>query len=409
MSETDTIPLARLRDAVERGVITRAQYDAIVGDAADVPAASPEAAHGLNAVTVAYYLGAAAVVFALGWFVAERWRDLGPWGVLAVALVYAAGFLAAARWLHRAGFAFASGLVTVLAVAMAPLAGWALLSIAGWWWTPPHGRFDVFDELRWVPLDLLLTLAALVALRRTRFGLLALPASVGLWLALVHWRPLLREPMLGRHVDPYLNVATGLAFLVAGFVADRRRGERSVMADPAPWPHVVGLLTLMAAVADLWGDARGVPHVALALALLSIAIGLRVARLPYVLAGAVGVLAYMGHLVGRFRDTALFPIALALAGAAVIAMAVVLQRRYPRLRASGRRAARPLPGGLAGPIAALGLSLVLLVWARTRADEWQAAEERRWREEARRHRRASVRVGPPPVKGGVPAEPTARP
>lgn len=385
MTETEpTVPVARLRDALERGVITRAQYDAIVGSTDDDARAAPEAPPGLNAVTVAYWLGAAAVVFALGWFVAERWRDLGAWGVLAVAVVYAAGFLAAARWLRRARFAVAAGLLTALAVVMAPLAGWALLSIAGWWWTPARGRFDVFDELRWVPLDLVLSLAALVALRRVRFGLLALPASAGLWLALVHLRPLLRDPWLGHHVDPYLNVATGLAFLAAGFAIDRGRAARRLVDDPAPWPHLVGLLTLVAAVADLWGDARGVPHVALALALLSIAIGLRVARLPYVLAGAVGVLSYMGHLVGRFRDTALFPVVLALAGAAVIGMAVLLQRRYPRLREGGRRVARPLPGGLVGPLAALGLSLALLVWARARADDWQRADERRWRLEARR-------------------------
>lgn len=403
MSESDeSISLARLRAAVQRGVITPAQYDALVENAGRSPAAAPEAAHGLNAVTVAYYLGAAAVVFALAWFVAERWRDLGPWGVLAVALAYAAGFLLAARWLGRAGYAFAAGLVTVLAVATAPLAGWALLSITGWWWTPPRGRFSVHDELRWVPLDLVLALAALVALRRVRFGLLALPACAGIWLALVHLRPLLREPLLGHHVDPYLNVTTGLAFLVAGFVADRRRADRGATADPAPWPHVVGLLTLMAAVADLWGDAAGIPHGAAALSLLAIAIGLRVARLPWVLAGVVGVLAYMGHLVGRFRDTTLFPIALALAGAAVIGMAVLLQRRYPRLRGAVRRTVRPLPGGLAGPLAALGLSLALLLWAGARADDWQAAEDRRWRDEARRHRREGGRVMPPPTKGGAP-------
>lgn len=323
-----------------------------------------------------------------------------------MAVVYAAGFLAGARWLRRTGYPVAAGLLTLLAVVMAPLAGWALLSIAGWWWAPARGRFDIFDELRWVPLDLVLTLAALVALRRVRVGLLALPACAGLWLALVHLRPLLRDPWLGHHVDPYLNVTTGLAFLAAGFAIDRRRAARRVADDPAPWSHVVGLLTILVAVADLWGDVRGVPHVALLLALLSIAIGLRVARLPYVLAGAAGVLAYMGHLVGEFRDTALFPVALALAGAAVIAMAVLLQRRYPRLREGGRRAARPLPGGLVGPLAALGFSLALLLWARARADDWQRADERRWRAEMRRARRTGSRVVP---MKGRPVPPPAVP
>jgi hypothetical protein len=92
----DTAGRALLARGVAAGVITPAQRDALLAlPALPEPAAEPtgdDARRALDGVTIAYALGAALVVFALGWFLADRWATLGPLGVLAVAAVYAALF-----------------------------------------------------------------------------------------------------------------------------------------------------------------------------------------------------------------------------------------------------------------------------------------------------------------------------
>ena len=99
-------PLARLINvAVDRGIIDAAQRDQLAALSAELTAArddpraevdetgpTREAQRGFNAITVAYSLGALLVLFALAWFLLERWKVLGPFGVLVVALVYAAAF-----------------------------------------------------------------------------------------------------------------------------------------------------------------------------------------------------------------------------------------------------------------------------------------------------------------------------
>src|SRR5689334_24857586 len=102
-SEADPTPLTGLiNEAVDRGIIDGTQRDKLHALALELAAAStanagealPTATHeprrearrGFNAITIAYALGSLLVLFALGWFLADRWRSLGPAGVLGVSL-----------------------------------------------------------------------------------------------------------------------------------------------------------------------------------------------------------------------------------------------------------------------------------------------------------------------------------
>src|SRR5690349_2209755 len=98
--------------AADRGVIDAAQRDALrslaaeiaLGDRAlggirvtDTAPVETESRRAFNPVIIAYSGGALLVLFALGWFLADRWRDLGAGGVLAVALIYTGAFAFTAR------------------------------------------------------------------------------------------------------------------------------------------------------------------------------------------------------------------------------------------------------------------------------------------------------------------------
>src|SRR5215213_1456142 len=138
-SEVDP-PLSMLTAAaVDRGIIDASQRDRLHALAAELstsvmPALSEppaprhaEARGNFNVITVAYTVGALLVVFALGWFLIDRWEKLGPTGVLAISALYAVAFGAAGVALRHRGFSIAGGLAVTLGVMMTPVWGWAVL------------------------------------------------------------------------------------------------------------------------------------------------------------------------------------------------------------------------------------------------------------------------------------------
>ena len=122
-----------LQRALSRGLITPDQHASLSALAGkDAAAASLEMPRGFNWVTVAYALGALLVVFAGGWFLAQRWMTLGPAGVLAVVTIYVAIAVAASRWLEQHEFREAAGIAAMVAVSLTPVAVWALESVTNW-------------------------------------------------------------------------------------------------------------------------------------------------------------------------------------------------------------------------------------------------------------------------------------
>src|SRR5215216_4689349 len=98
--------------ALERGIIDAAQRDRLHALAAELSdedrappdaraPASPEARGSFSVITVAYALGVLLVLFALGWFLVDRWSKMGPAGVLVVAGGYAGAFALAGTALRR--------------------------------------------------------------------------------------------------------------------------------------------------------------------------------------------------------------------------------------------------------------------------------------------------------------------
>src|SRR6185503_18354811 len=102
--------------ALTRGLITPDQHASLSALASSWDAPQREMPRGFNWVTVAYALGALLVVFAGGWFLAQRWLSLGPAGVLAVITVYVAIAASASRWLERHEFREAAAISAMVAV-----------------------------------------------------------------------------------------------------------------------------------------------------------------------------------------------------------------------------------------------------------------------------------------------------
>ena len=328
------IALRHLEAGVRDGIISTTQLDALLARAAsDVD--EHEIRHGPNAVIIAYWIGALAVLFALGWFLFNGWSRLGPAGVLTVSAAYAALFHGSSRWLATRRYRLAASFTTFLVVAMVPAITWSVIALLGLWYerpsTPPPPPTPAVAELtRWIPIDLVTLVASLVALRRTRFALLSAAASVAFWYLALHVAPLVFDASTLTWKQGWTDVFVGACLIAVGF-AIMGRGE--TRQDFSMWPFTVGLVALGFATLVLWPEYRRVvPHAMLVGSLVSLVVAVRARRREFLVAGVMGAIGYLAWLAfDVFARTLGFPIVLAGFGLAVILLAVWIQRRYPSL------------------------------------------------------------------------------
>lgn len=333
--------ISLLQDGVVRGLITDAQREALLALDAEAPPQEPrrEAHSGLNAVNIAYTIGALLVLFACGWFLVRQWADLGGWGVLGVSLAYGAILVVAAGQLSRLGFARAGAIALMLAVSLTPVATWAVLDLTGEWpRLPPYDafwRYGPYAATRYLILDLATVLVVLLVWRRQRFPALMLPLSVALWWT---WFHLSRLAEMGYWAEDYQNwivLAAGLALLALADTVERwqrRTGVRVREGDYAGPLWYAGLAAFAIGYLIIWSDARAwkhlMPFVSAGLLALSLATG----RRPISFVGVAGVFGYLAYLASDvFKSEAAFPIVLAALGILTLVATVWLQRRLPAL------------------------------------------------------------------------------
>ena len=410
----DPIPRAALDDAVMRGVLTAEQRAAVVAIAAEWPArevAPPRGPRIFDGPTLAYGAGAAAVLFAMGWFLADRWNALGPWGVLAIVAGYALVFLGVARVLRREGFGTAADVAVVLAVCTTAVMAWALQKALGLWPDIPGAcRWDsgavAWCNQGWIVVELVVLLAALVALRHVPSALLTVPIAVALLFLLRH----VVDAVRGSHFDQSaegwsLVIGASLMATLAYFV-DRRSARDAHDYGAALWSAAV--VAAVFAAGTLWGTDTGVRHALPWAGLVAAIAALSLRRRVVLWFGAGCMLWYLGWLAFEvFDDVVAFPIALAMAGIAVIVATVVVQRQFPalvqRLRLRDPDGRRVMPGGYASLLAPAFLALLVLPAAmRDDADrrETQRVREQLWRRRAHRENMAArARQGTPGQAG----------
>ena len=324
---------------VSEGVLTPAQWAAIDArlsrDSAPPALPGAEAPKTFSGVMVLYYAGALLILSAFGWFLGSHWKDLGHGGVLFVSAVYAALFALLARVvLRQENYPVAGGLLATCAVGMAPLISYSLLAWLNLWPMRNPGAYHgyyVWINGSWVVVELFTLLATFVALRSVRFSFLVMPAAIALWFFSMDAAEIVfMTHDLGRAKRSIVSMACGLVFLAAGRLADQRgRG-----VDYAFWIDLAGLLAFWGGLTAMpsSGELGKLAYCAINIALIGAA--LRLDRRTFAVFGAMGVFGYVGHLAwDLFKDSALFPIALASTGLFMILLTVFFQKNYGRLQA----------------------------------------------------------------------------
>ncbi len=392
---------AALQRAMERGVISQAQLDALLSASRDPQPPPPpepiEAPEAFNAITVAYYVGAFVVLFGFGWFLLDRWRALGPSGVLLVTLVYGGLFLGTAHYLRRHGFSFAAAVATLLAVGMTPLITWSLLTLIGVWPEAMRDRCDwdapwlLECRGKWMIIELTTILSSLIALRTVRYAVLMKPIAISLLVLSVHLTESLFGHTFNSNTAGWAIIASASLIMVLGYAVDLRNDTDQ---DYAFWLYLPGLVAACIGMAMVWSFDQSLRHALVLVALVTMSIAVYMRRRTFLVFGAGWFIWYLGFLsFDVFRRVVALPIVLATTGLLVILGAVWVQRNYPRLvaRVSATTGGkRMLPGGYAILVAPALLALLMLPLAAPRDRELAVqhrVQRRMWAARAARDRK----------------------
>lgn len=335
-----------LRQAVIEGVISDSDAQCLITwaeernlgrQAADLDV--PETDKGFNLVTVAYYFGAMLMISACAWFLGDKWESLGSSGVLATTIAYFAAAVSLGVWLRRKGYIVGGGLLVTVAVCLLPLITYCIEDILGLWPDASGAAYkDYYPYIRgqWIAMELATMLGALVALRYVRFGFLTAPLAFSLWFFSMD----LAAIILGRETldwneNAWISVIVGLITMFVGYGLERTLhtpGEPKSQ-DFAFWCYLFGLMAFWGGLTSMDSDSEVNRFVYLLINLGLIGIALYLRRTVFLVFGAIGAHIYLGHLAYTvFKDSFLFPFALAGLGLSLILITVFAQS-YMRKRA----------------------------------------------------------------------------
>lgn len=406
---------AALQRAMERGVISQTQLDALLSASRDVQSPPPpepiEAPEAFNAITVAYYIGAFVVLFGFGWFLLDRWRALGPSGFLLVTLVYGGLFLGTAFYLRRHGYSFAAAVATLLAVGMTPLITWSVLKLTGAWPEQIRNRCEWVAPWvlgcrgKWMIIELTTILASLVALRTVRYALLMKPIAVALVILCVHLTESLFGYVFDSNAAGWAIVASASVIMVLGYLVDLQNDTEQ---DYAFWLYLPGLVAASVGMVLVWSFDRSLRHALVVIAIVTMAIAVYMRRRTFLAFGAAWFIWYLAFIAfDVFRNVVALPIVLATMGLLVILGAVWLQRNYPRFVArvtATTGGKRFLPGSYTIFVAPALLALLMIPVAAKQDRERfieRKAQQRvwaiKWAHQKRTARKAPPRDSAKPV------------
>lgn len=282
-----------------------------------------------------YYFGALLVISAMTWFMTLGWSWFNGGGLFLVALCYGIAFFSSGYLLwQKEKFKIPGGLLTTLAVGMAPLAIFGLEKYSGIWPAGDPGDYTGFcmrSSGSWLFMEIGTILTGFLTLRFVRFPFITAPIAISLWFLSMDITPLLfGELDFTWQQKCWVSLLFGLGLLFFSYLIDRKSSS-----DFAFWGYLSGTLTFWGGLSLLaWTSELSwliYFFVNMALIVSSIFLG----RHVLMIFGALGVFAFLAHLAYEvFKNSIVFPFALSFIGIIIICLGILYQKNGLVIKAS---------------------------------------------------------------------------
>jgi len=333
----------RLDEAVGAGVISAGQADALWRFLANSRHDTP----GFRPAHILYYVGGLLAMSAVSFFITLAWAAFAGWPMLVLCGFLAALGLALTHFfLERKKLVIPAGIMITFTVAITPLAVFSLQQALGLWEGEQQARdFHRYVDWRWILMELATLAAAAIAFWRYRMPFLLFPTALVLWYLQMDLVPFVFNDLDHTwELRKLTSVFFGLAMILVAFWVDVRSGRRP---DHAFWLYLFGVLTFWCGLSLMKSDSELNKFLYFLINVGLLLVGTLLARRVFAVFAAFGMLGYLGYLsYDIFKDSLLFPVAVAFIGIGIIFAGVQWQRHEQRLNAA-------ILGLLPGPVRAL--------------------------------------------------------
>ncbi|HEY0844205.1 MAG TPA: DUF2157 domain-containing protein [Noviherbaspirillum sp.] len=319
-----------LQAAADAGVLNPAEIDGLLAFLTERLARRPQRSGArFTGTHVLYYLGGMLAIGAATLFTTLAVEALGMGALLVLSALYALAAIGVAARLEKHGFGIPAGIFATLAIALVPLAVFALQHVLGFWADGPHAEhyrdYHRFIDWRWLVMELATLAAGAVLLWRFRYPFLMMPIAVTLWYMGMDIVPalVLQDGGSGDwfggaawQLRKTITLVFGIVMLLVAFFVDLRSRHDK---DYAYWLYLFGLLTFWGALSMMGSGKLSGKLFYLAINFMLVFTGAVLGRRVFAVFGGIGIALVLGDLSWNlFKDSFAFVAVLTLLGFSLI-------------------------------------------------------------------------------------------
>lgn len=338
-----TIKRIDLHAAAEAGILQAGQIEPLLAFLAQRDSKAGRAR--FNGTHVLYYLGGMLAIGAATLFATLAVEALGMTALLGLSLLYLLCAVALALRFEQRALGIPAGIFATLAIALVPLAVFALQHVLGFWAEGARVRhyrdYHVWIDWRWLLMELSTLAAGAAMLWRLRYPFMLMPLAVTLWYLGMDLVPALMLQAgagtdggfgaAGWALRQQITLAFGLLMLLLAFFVDLRSRHGK---DYAFWLYLFGLMTFWGALSSMESGTLSGKLIYLALNFALVLAGAILGRTMFAVFGGIGIALVLGNLSWTlFKDSFAFVALLSLLGFALIGAGVWWSRHEAALSA----------------------------------------------------------------------------
>ncbi|WED44471.1 DUF2157 domain-containing protein [Legionella cardiaca] len=321
------ISRATLDKAVDANIINSQQADQLLKFLKSQPEQTPN----FNLTNVLYYFGGLIAIGAMTLFMNLGWEKFGGWGIFYLCLLYAAIGLYLTHLFDKHDYTIPAGICATFVIALTPLAIYGLQLAMGWWPDDDtkYQEYHYYAQWHWIFMELGTLIVGIILAWIYRYPFMIMPIAVTLWYLSMDVTYMLTDQYATFQLSAMISMYFGLIITLIAFWVDLR--SRKTL-DYAFWLYLFGVIAFWGGLTCQHSESELSKFFYLCINLLMIGIGVLLTRKVFVIFGAIGCAFYLGHLAAEvFKNSILFPIALALIGLVIIYLGTLWQKHEATL------------------------------------------------------------------------------
>lgn len=322
----------KLLSAVDNEIISADQAENLYKFLQEQMADTPQ----FSFTHVLYYLGGLIAIGAMTLFMTLGWENFGGAGIFWISLFYAAIGIKLTNVFASKGLSIPAGICATFVVCLTPLAVYGVQHWLGVWPDDSvYREYHRYIKWHWLYMEFATLIAGVILAWRYKYPFLIMPIAVTLWYMSMDIVAMLTGGDFDWQLRKLVSLYCGLLMIGLAFWVDIRSRHS---ADYAFWIYIFGVIAFWGGLSAQNSDNELSKFIYFCINLLMIGVGVVIVRRVFVVFGALGSCAYLGHLASDiFQDSWLFPIALSAIGLGVIYLGVLWQKHEKSITEKSRQ------------------------------------------------------------------------